>query len=93
MTLDPKIYRMAAELVVDKTYPWGCCGAIDESFHCWGEAWPHRDHFSNYFRPLISGRVPTYWFGDLTENHKLRRSLALLFMEQIAKDLMKEENE
>ncbi len=86
MTLDPKIYRRAAEIVAENS--WCCCRRIDEQvggFDC-----DEATLFAEYFKPTPCTKG--FWLGPLTKAKRLRRSLALLFMEQIAMDLMKEKN-
>ena len=88
MTLDPKIYRRAAEMLASVNTFIGCCDAIlkkvDNDIH---SRELHR--FVEYFEPNLS--VPRmYWMGFLDEENIQDRVLALLFMEQIAMDLMKE---
>ena len=87
MTLDPKIYRRAAERTVNGRHKRGCCDWINRVTKL---AWSaEANTFVKFFEP--DGLVlRMYWMGDLTDEHRLDRSLALLFMEQIAMDLMKE---
>ena len=69
-----KKYLQAAKLTlkkVDKHDYTGCCIAlafVDKS----------DEYFLDFFKPDLT--IRGYWFGDLTKNNSLARSLALLLM-------------
>lgn len=88
MTLDPKIYRRAAVMIVESKYSNGCCLSIDMSSNGF-TAHSEKMEFYRYFRPEKFS-YDIYFMGPRNKRRRLPRSLALLFMEQIAKDLMKE---
>lgn len=92
MTLDPKIYRRAAEILAPRFFivngdPNYACDAI------WQMDYKNRHAnkalFADYFCPPES-HITTIWYGSVEAENQLARQLALLFMEQIAMDLMKE---
>lgn len=78
MSLDPKVYRRAAERLGRD----GCCIAIRKAVGKRITVDPHQVAFAHFFKP--SDRVLYWW--DWTPESKTARILALLFMEQIAKD-------
>ncbi len=89
-----QVYRDAAMLVVSGA-SWGCCDAIDDVVGYETEAINHfridsKHYFTMTFKPEPkhgTQLMPAYWMGpDFTPEDMLARSLALLFMECIAKD-------
>ena len=98
MKLNPKIYRRAAELVADGS-TIGCCLAITcatVACHCYGEE-AHQMEFEELFKPTEKEwhqlnheacrylKWPDFWW--LGKQEKNERILALLFMEQITRNL------
>ena len=93
--VNPKVFRMAARHLqqrADYDDPVGCCGAIVNIAETGSDMDNADSLFQQYFRPL--GDCPAYWWGSPwgPKGHAnlTARILALLFMEQIAKDLHKE---
>ena len=85
MTLDPKIYRRAAiEIAEFRSF------FIDPAIRCFIDGENYMESWKVYSDTFWYWLDPgTYSNASLDVND---RSLALLFMEQIAKDLMKEKN-
>lgn len=86
MSLDPKVYRKAFEILDREIF---CCNAIEKII-----GWPvFRPNevlaFQEYFEPEVKDPEHVFaWYGDIDDpDNKIARSLALLFMEQIAKDM------
>jgi hypothetical protein len=85
MTINPEVYREAAELFVRREsslHSKGlecCCGAIDGV--TWDES--YRDEFKKVFAPRK--RANSFWWANpfRTDKDQLARSIALLLMAEI----------
>lgn len=76
-----KKYLKAAEGLVDNKYPFYVCGALCHAItggDVFGTCPEEVYAFQRMFEPTEYREK--YWFGDLTEENQLARSLALLFM-------------
>ncbi len=88
MTLDPKIYRRAAEIVFNRQDYYACYAITSVTKIPRYSFDKHLSKFEITFDPYMETSI---WFGHWNDpENRLARQLALLFMEQIAKDLMKE---
>ena len=88
-SLDPKIYRRAAERIYKRQNSYAC-DAISR-LHNWDDSrLPYVSKFSRYFKPRLEDPdVPWFCYSGDPEN-QLARQLALLFMELIIEDENKE---
>ncbi len=90
MTLDPKIYRRAAERVFNRQEYYACYAINSVTKIPRYSFDKHLRKFEVTFDPYMETSI---WFGHWRDHESsLARQLALLFMEQIAMDLMKEKN-
>jgi hypothetical protein len=81
--LNPNVYTQAAELLVNNNIR-GACTAIGQVPECMELFTPYISEFAGVFN---EGNHKSYWYGfEMTEENQMARSLALLFMAEIAKE-------
>lgn len=81
-----RVYRESAKAIAEGTARY-CCGALNEKAVEDDDYWEATQTFKNMFSPYNMELGQHYWWGfQTTEESQLARSLALLFMAEMAQD-------
>lgn len=82
--MSKSVWYRAAEMVV-KTNSFACCGCILRATDVKYRKKNIKLNFYEFFKPWNLSEN-TLWWGEITEENKLPRSLALLLMHELEKD-------
>ncbi len=87
MTLDPNLYKEAAQDIANKKEDFACWSIVHQLDYSPSSL--AVTEFTYWFKPYDTvGDTWNTWFGDsFLEENRMARSLALLFMTEIAKDM------